>query len=127
MFEISARIRQGYNNNISELDVLDEILSYPLIVIDEVGRTKGSESEHNWLSYLIGKAHARGIKLILISNRHTARNLPAERRGEAIENYFDNDVISRLKQDTLIVEVNGRDRRAAAFYSATGSAGGSAL
>lgn len=113
MFELSARIRQGYNNGMSELEILDGLLDHSLIVIDELGRTKGSETEHNWLSYVIGKAHSRDIKLLLISNRHTARQLPKERQGEAIENYFDNDVISRLRQSSRIVEVIGRDRRAA--------------
>lgn len=113
MFEISARIRQGFNLGMSELTVLNQLLSYKFIAIDELGRTKGSDTEHNWLSYLIDKAHARGIKLMLISNRHTAKQLSVERRGEAIENYFDNDVISRLRQNTKVVEVTGRDRRAA--------------
>lgn len=114
MFELSALIRRGYTEGYSELKVLDDLLSYPVIVIDEVGRTKGSEAEKNWMSYLVDKAHTRGIRLVMISNRSTARNLPPERRGEAFENYFDNDVISRLRQDSKIVEIKGRDRRAGA-------------
>ncbi len=112
MYELSARIRSGYNNGESELVVLNRLLSYNFICIDEVGRTKGSDAERNWLSYLIDKAHTRNIRLMIISNRQTARNLPADRRGEAIEFFFDNDVISRLRQDARIVEVKGRDRRA---------------
>lgn len=112
MFELSAKIRAGFNNGQSEIYILDELLNYGFIAIDELGRTKGSDAERNWLSYLIDKAHTRKIPLMLISNRHSARNLPAERRGEAIEYFFDNDVISRLRQDSRIVEINGRDRRA---------------
>jgi len=112
MFELSAKIRAGYNNGQSEIEILDNLLNFGFIAIDEVGRTKGSDAERNWLSYLIDKAHTRKIPLMLISNRHTARNLPAERRGEAIEYFFDNDVISRLRQNSRIVEINGRDRRA---------------
>lgn len=113
MYELSAQIRAGYSKGKSELDILDELLSYPLIVLDEIGRTKGSDAEKNWLSYLIDKAHTRHIRLMLISNRHLAKTLSAEKKGEAIENFFDNDVISRLRQNSKIVEVKGRDRRAA--------------
>ena len=112
MFELSARIRAGFNTGKSELEILDELLDYPAIVLDEIGRTKGSESEKNWLSYLIDKAHTKHKKLLIISNRQTAKRLPPERRGDAIESYFDNDVISRLRQNSKIVEVTGRDRRA---------------
>lgn len=111
MFELSARIRAGFSQGKSELDILDDLLRYDLIVIDEVGRTKGSDSEKNWMSYLIDKVHTRNKKLLIISNRQTAKTLPPERRGEAFEYYFDNDVISRLRQDSRIVEVKGRDRR----------------
>lgn len=112
MYELSARIRAGYNSGESEIEIMDELLSYPLIVIDEIGRTKGSEAELNWLSYLIDKAHTRGIRLLLISNRHQAKTLPEARRGESIEFYLPNDAISRLRQNSKIVEIEGRDRRA---------------
>lgn len=111
MFELSARIRAGYSRGESELDILDELLAYPFIALDEIGRTKGSESEKNWLSYLLDKAHTRGIPLLVISNRQMARSLSADRKNEAFEFYFDNDVISRLRQNSRIVEVHGRDRR----------------
>lgn len=117
MFELGAKIRHGYSCGKSELDILDSLLCYPFICLDEVGRSKGSDAEKNWLSYLIDKAHTRNIRLMIISNRQTAKTLPADRRGEAIECFFDNDVISRLKQNSRIVEVKGRDRRAAAYAS----------
>lgn len=112
MFEISARIRAMYNNHEgTEVDVLDDLLSYPLIAIDEIGRTKGSEAELNWLSYLIDKAHTRKIPLVLISNKQRARNLPPEKRGDCFESYLPNDSLSRLKQETAIIELYGKDRR----------------
>lgn len=113
MYELSARIRQGYNTGRGELEFLDELLQYPVIVIDEIGRTKGSDAELNWLSYLIDKAHTRGIQMLLISNKHQASRLPKERKYEAIEFFLPNDAISRLRQNSVIVEVEGRDRRAA--------------
>lgn len=113
MFELSSKIRAGFNCGQSELSTLNELLSREFIAIDEIGRTKGSDAEKNWLSYLLDKCHTRGIRIMLISNRHIAKNLPQERKAEAIEFFFDNDVISRLRQNAKIVEVKGRDRRAA--------------
>lgn len=115
MFELSCRIRQGYNEGKSEIEILDQLLEHKIIVIDELGRTKGSEAERNWLSYLIDKAHTRGIRIMLISNRKMARSLPVERRGESFEFFIDNDVVSRLRQNSRIIEVHGRDRRSAAL------------
>ncbi len=112
MFEISARVRAMYNNREgTEIDVLDNLLEYPFIAIDEIGRTKGSEAELNWLSYLIDKAHSRGIKLMLISNRRQMKNLPPENRNECFELFLPNDSISRLKQNSVLIELTGRDRR----------------
>lgn len=113
MYELGAKIRQGYTTGRSELEILDELLQYPVIVIDEIGRTKGSDAELNWLSYLIDKAHTRGIRMLLISNKHQASKLPPDRKHEAIEFFLPNDAISRLRQNSVIVEVTGRDRRAA--------------
>ena len=113
MYKLGSMIRAGYSEGKSELDILDDILRYKFIAFDEVGRTKGSEAEMNWLSYLIDKAHVRGIKIMLISNRPLARNLPEGRRGESFDRYLPNDVISRLRQRSLFVEIKGRDRRAA--------------
>ena len=111
MFKLSDRVRRGFKDGLTECDVLDKILKYPFIAIDEIGRTKGSDAEKNWLSYLVDKAHTRNIRLLLISNRHSARFLPDERKGEAFEYYIDNDVISRLHALSRVVEINGRDRR----------------
>ena len=111
MFKLSDMIRRSFKDGYTECEVLDKILSYPFIAIDEIGRTKGSDAEKNWLSYLVDKAHTRGIRLLLISNRHSARFLPEERKGEAFEYYIDNDVISRLHALSRVVEINGRDRR----------------
>lgn len=115
MFQLGCLIRKGYNEGKVDTDILDKMLDHQIIVIDEMGKTKGSDAELNWISYLVDKAHTRGIRLMFISNCRTARSLPDDRRGEAIEYYINNDVISRLKQNSKIVEVHGRDRRATAM------------
>lgn len=111
MFELGARIRACYATGKSDLDFLDSLLFFPVLAIDEIGRSKGSEAEKNWLSYLIDKAHTQKTRLILISNKKCVRSLPDGKKQEGFEFCFDNDVLSRLRQDSLIVEINGRDRR----------------
>lgn len=110
MFALSARIRAGYSEGLSEYAVLMELLEYDFICIDELGRTKGSEAERNWLSFLIDKCHVRGKKLMILSNRLMAKDLSPDRKGEALETFFDNDIVSRLR-DARIIKIDGRDRR----------------
>ena len=114
VYKLGVYIRSGYNSGRSELETMDEILQNNFIGIDEVGRTKGSDAEMNWLSYLIDKAHVRGIRMALISNKPLAKRLPRERQAESLERYLPNDVISRLGQRSEFVEIRGRDRRTTA-------------
>ena len=59
MYEITTRIRQSYSPRAdeTELEIVDELARLPMLAIDEVGRTKGSDAELNWLSYIIDKRH----------------------------------------------------------------------
>lgn len=111
-FALSGKIRTGFNTGRTEYDTLNDLLYYPLIVIDEIGRSKMSEAELNWLSYLIDKAHVRGTRLVLISNRLTAKTLGQAKIKDSFEMCLPNDVLSRLRQGSRIVEIKGRDRRA---------------
>lgn len=113
MYEITTRIRQSYTTlaEESELQIVRELANLPCLVIDEIGRTKNSDAERNWLSYIIDKRHVRNLPTVLISNRKLARTLPTERQNEAIENFFENDIISRFQQDTGIIQIEGKDAR----------------
>lgn len=113
MYEISARIRQTYTARAqeSELDVVRSLSCLPFLAVDEIGRTKGGEAEHNWLSYIIDKRHVRGLPVMLLSNRRLARDLPAENRSQALEAFIDSDVVSRFRADGEIIAVDGRDYR----------------
>ena len=114
MYEISTMIRQSYTARAekSELEIVKDLASIPFLAIDEVGRTNGSNSELNWLSYILDKRHVRKLPFMLISNGHLRRNCPDGGCDECFENYMDSDVISRLRQDSKVINIVADDYRA---------------
>lgn len=113
MYEITTRIRASYVSgaNETELDIVDELARVKMLAIDEIGRTKGSEAETNWLSYIIDKRHTRNLPLILISNKHTRKSCPSGGCEKCLENYISEDVMSRLSEDGHLVNMTGEDYR----------------
>ena len=113
MYEISTRIRATYTPRAKEdeLDVVDELARIPLLVIDEIGRTKGSDAETNWLSYIIDKRHVRDLPLILISNKHIRRSCEKQGCNDCLENYISEDILSRLSEDGIRLQFGGIDYR----------------
>ena len=113
MYEISTRIRATYTQRAKEdeTDVTGELARLPMLVIDEIGRTKGSEAEENWLSYIIDKRTSRGLPLILISNKHSRKTCAEKGCKDCIENYLSEDVMSRLNLDGKMLHFTGDDYR----------------
>src|SRR5574344_1795412 len=101
MYEITTRIRASYVSGAkdTELQIVDELARLPMLAIDEIGRTKGSDAETNWLSYIIDKRHTRHLPVILISNKHLNktceyRNTSQKGCKDCLENYISEDVMS---------------------------------
>ena len=113
MYEITTRIRASYVSGAkeTELDIVDELSRVEMLAIDEIGRTKGSEAETNWLSYIIDKRHTRNLPLILISNKHTRKSCPSGGCEKCLENYISEDIMSRLSEDGRLVNMTGEDYR----------------
>jgi len=113
MFEIVTRIRSTYSkgSDFDEIEILEELADIPLLVIDEIGRTKGSDAESNWLSYIIDKRHVRFKPLILISNRHTKKTCIQKGCDQCLENFMDSDVLSRISEDGILITFTGEDYR----------------
>lgn len=114
MYEISTMIRQSYTNRAekSELEIVKELAEIPFLVIDELGRTKGSDAELNWLSYVLDKRHTRNKPFMLLSNTHLSRDCPNHGCPQCFENYLGNDILSRLRQNSKLIKVDGPDNRA---------------
>lgn len=113
MYEISATIRESYTARglRSELSIVDELARLPLLVIDEIGRTKGGDADANWLSYIIDKRHTRGLPLILISNKHTRKECAKGGCADCLENYIGEDIMSRLCEGGVSLKFTGADWR----------------
>lgn len=113
MYEISTMIRQSYSSRATrdELEIVDELATLPMLAIDEIGRTKGSDAETNWLSYIIDKRHVRGLPLILISNKHVKKSCQDNGCPNCLENYISEDIMSRLNEDGLVLNFYGNDYR----------------
>jgi len=116
MYEITTRIRATYSVIATEheLTVVNELARLPLLVIDEIGRTKGSDAETNWLSYIIDKRHSRFLPTILISNKHVRKYCPDKAKGgckECLENYISDDIMSRINEGGILLQFSGEDWR----------------
>jgi DNA replication protein DnaC len=113
MYEVSATIRASYSarSEKTELEIVNGLASVPLLVIDEIGRTKGSETELNWLSYIIDRRSASGLPIILSSNKHISCDCKNGGCPDCIDNYFGEDIISRLQEHGSIIRFEGEDYR----------------
>lgn len=113
MYEISAMIRDTYTAKAkkSELDIVYELASIPFLAIDEMGRSAGSNSEMNWLSFILDKRHTRKLPFMLISNRHLMRNCKNRGCPDCFENFIGNDCLSRLYEDSAVITIDAKDNR----------------
>ena len=113
MYEISTMIRQSYTVRAekTELEIVNELASIPFLAIDELGRTKGSDSEQNWLSYILDKRHTRNLPFMLLSNGHLKKDCPEGGCPRCFQNFMDNDILSRLKQNSVFIVVSAEDIR----------------
>lgn len=113
MYEITTMIRQSYSARAekTELEITKELASLPMLVIDEMGRTKGSDAELNWLSYILDKRHTRRLPFMILSNTHLSRDCPKKGCDSCFERFVNNDVLSRLRQETKIITIKAPDYR----------------
>lgn len=107
MYEISCTIRQSYSPlaKRTELEIVEELATIPMLFIDEMGRSKGSKSEMDWLSYILDRRHTRGLPFMLGTNSHLMKDCPHGKNHceQCFENFLGNDILSRLGQDSEIV------------------------
>ena len=120
-YEMYALYRSCFSGQNSEIDLLHKFSSYPLLVIDEFGRTKGSEAEDNFLSAILDARHSDGLPTMILSNLIRKRDCIHYQNNKSscetrnckgcLEMWLTSDLISRLREDTEVILMQGEDYR----------------
>lgn len=112
-YEIATMIRQSYsaNSDKTEMEIVKELSEIPFLAIDEVGRTANSEAVQNWFSEILDERHSRNLPFMLTGNLHFRKNCTENGCSKCFENYFDNDILSRLRQNATIIVIKAPDER----------------
>ena len=120
-YEMYALYRSCFSGQNSEIDLLHKFSSYPLLVIDEFGRTKGSEAEDNFLSAILDARHSDGLPTMILSNLIRKRDCIHYQNNKSscetrnckgcLEMWLTSDLISRLREDTEVILIQGEDYR----------------
>lgn len=120
-YEMFATYRGCFSGKTTELEVIKKFSKLPLLAIDEFGRTKGSEAEENFLSAIIDNRHSNELPTLILSNLirkrdcvfYTNSNKSCEncQRNNCLESRLTKDVISRLRENSQVILVEGEDYR----------------
>lgn len=127
-YEMFALYRSCFSGQNSEIELLHKFSTYPLLVIDEFGRTKGSEAEENFLSAILDARHSDGLPTMILSNLIRKRDCIFYKENKdacktrnckgCLEMWLTSDLISRLREDTEVIVIEGEDYRRRAKESA---------
>ena len=101
------------------MQFLESLLDYDCLLIEELGRTKGSDAELNFLSLLIDEYHTQGKQLIFTSNKIKMSDCEGYQNKKCkncidkkcFEKFFELDALSRLAQNSQIISLKGEDWR----------------
>jgi DNA replication protein DnaC len=111
--EIGIMLRDCYNGRNSEAELFGRLCNARLLVIDELDKAKESEAKHNWMSHIIGKRYNNMLPLVLIGNGHLQDDCKSPKKlcDKCIEHHLENDVISRIFEDAILLKFNSGDYR----------------
>lgn len=120
-YEMFATYRGCFSGKTSELDVIKKFSKIPLLAIDEYGRTKGSEAEENFMSAIIDNRHSNNLPTLILSNlilkrdcifyKNNNKSCETCQRNSCLESKLTKDVISRLRENSRIILIEGEDYR----------------
>ncbi|MCL2793617.1 MAG: ATP-binding protein [Spirochaetaceae bacterium] len=113
-YEIGLKLRKSYAGEAKEWEIFNELCTVPLLVIDEVEKVKDSESKQHWFSYVVGKRYDKRLPIIFIANCHTKSDCKEVQSPcpKCLEYHLENDVLSRIIEDGIIMKFNSKDYRA---------------
>ena len=113
MLEIGMFIRKYIGSTtIDELGQLDYLVRLPFLAIDEFDKCKRSESELNWLSYIIDERNERYRATILSGNCHPEKiHKDGTRCDKCFESIVTPDILDRITQSGTFHYFDGASHR----------------
>lgn len=123
VYELVCLLHECYSPKASrtELQLVKELGFLPLLVIDELGGTRGTPSEMAFLSAVIDERHSRRKPIMILTNLTRKEKCAMYNRSHAacatcekqncIERYLNNDALSRLSDGGAKVDIVGDDFR----------------
>jgi DNA replication protein DnaC len=113
VYEIELLMKQSFSGETQEWKFIRNLCEIEMLVIDEIGRTKGGDWELNWLSHVINRRYEDLLPTVLMSNKHRKKSCPRGDAGcpDCIENWVGNDILSRIIESGVVLEFTGEDYR----------------
>ena len=118
---MKRRATLNYKSEISEIDLLYHYAALPSLCIDEIGRTKENDDDLTFLSNLIDIRHTDKKPTVLLSNCILKKDCIEYKNNQesckncenkiCLESKLSMDIISRLREDSIFITIEGRDRR----------------
>ncbi|MDR2494670.1 MAG: ATP-binding protein [Spirochaetaceae bacterium] len=111
--ELNALLRRSYGKEAdgSEYEILEELSAASLLALDEIGKSKGSEWEKNWLSVLINNRYSNRLPTIFMTNGHFEWECPRYGCPECLSRFLGKDSLSRILQRSAIMKFTCGDYR----------------
>jgi DNA replication protein DnaC len=113
VYEIELMMKQSFSGETQEWKFVQHLCEVKMLVIDEIGRTKGGDWELNWLSHVINRRYEDLLPLVLISNKHLKEDCLRGETGcpDCLQNWVGNDILSRIIDNGVLLEFTGEDYR----------------
>jgi DNA replication protein DnaC len=111
MIEVGMFIREGFEDGKSEQGQLDALIRLPFLAIDEADKSKRTDNEMNWLSYIIDERLERYRPTILIANAHPQATHTGAKCDKCFESIMTPDVLDRFSQFGVIRHFSGESHR----------------
>ena len=121
-------IRAGFSSNRGHLEILRPLVQVPVLVIDELGKERGTEWERSMLDELISRRYNAGLTTLFATNYfleprriaddpgRTVKTRSAEFQREAesmtLGQRVGDRVFSRLNEMCMLYRIEARDFRA---------------
>jgi DNA replication protein DnaC len=113
VYEIELMMKQSFSGETQEWKFIQHLCEVEMLVIDEIGRTKGGNWELNWLSHVINRRYEDLLPTVLMSNKHLKETCPQGKKGclDCIQEWVGNDILSRIIESGVVLNFTGKDYR----------------